>query len=560
MPVISVPKEFFISERNTIYGSWGSAFWRELLSNSLDAGANKIMVRGRFHGEEEFRVDFLDNGKGMSREIIENVYMRLGESTKREGDGIGGFGRARILTCFSHDGYRIRTGDVVVSGQGASYEITRSDTAVKGCAITVSMRAGEVRHLMRGLTAVLRQSHLRCLVLVDMPEADPSGNRLPAFEPDHVRSSEAGLMFTGWSRKGRSFRTLADENGDWAIAHVSEGATAVRGRSIVRVNGMAMFEDHIEAGVQVTVDLKPERAREVLTASRDSIRHPFRGELQRLQAEIAADTRSAFRDRGRAPETAMLRSAAGSAGFRLGAPEAQEAHDRPADPDRPDSQDIPPPSGDLPEERHRMKAGRQEAVEVVTGSQAPGMRLPFVLHIGNPTREQRAAASRFREEAIARNGGMGRSSELLHAAWTAACRVAIEKLTEIRPWLASGQERWATGFVFDESLGACHMRAADCDHALLLNPVDAGGRLRFRISDPASMKQMTALALHEVSHIVSNWHDERFAGALTDLVGGIRDSEMDRAIRQELEAARSWIPDRKPEMTAAPEREEAFPG
>ncbi len=45
MPSISVPNSFFISERNTIYNDWRAAFWRELLSNAVDAGSSRIMIQ-----------------------------------------------------------------------------------------------------------------------------------------------------------------------------------------------------------------------------------------------------------------------------------------------------------------------------------------------------------------------------------------------------------------------------------------------------------------------------------------------------------------------------------
>jgi hypothetical protein len=196
----------------------------------------------------------------------------------------------------------------------------------------------------------------------------------------------------------------------------------------------------------------------------------------------------------------------------------------------------------------RTKVGGSYLQETTTREE-PTMRLPFVLHIGNPTGEQRSAANRFRHDAISSNGGIGRTAELLHAAWTAACRHAIGKLLENDPFVVEPGETWSAGFVFDASMGACHMKAEGVDHALLLNPVDEKGRLRFRISDPSSMKQLVSLAIHEVSHISSSWHDERFATTMTDLVGGIRDQEIERDIRQEMDLSRTWITSREKETS-----------
>ncbi|MEP3667490.1 MAG: hypothetical protein ABJN42_12270, partial [Roseibium sp.] len=269
----------------------------------------------------------------------------------------------------------------------------------------------------------------------------------------------------------------------------------------------------------------------------------FRSELQQLYSEIAADTQSAFRSRGKAPETAITRSAGGNAGFSIGKskePIAPIQHQQEG-PVSYTSQD----QDAAPDDRQtdRRKVGEPYKQET-SSRDDPEMRLPFVLHVGNPTSEQRSASNRYKHDAIINNGGIGRTSELLHAAWTAACRHAIEKLIDSNPYVVDAGETWSAGFVFDASMEACHMKAEGVDHALLLNPVDDKGRLQFKISDPASMKRLVSLAIHEVSHIASSWHDERFATTMTNLVGAIRDTEIEKDIREEMDRSRSWIAER----------------
>jgi hypothetical protein len=69
--------------------------------------------------------------------------------------------------------------------------------------------------------------------------------------------------------------------------------------------------------------------------------------------------------------------------------------------------------------------------------------------------------------------------------------------------------------------------------------------MRFRISDPASMNRLAALAIHEVAHTCCKYHDETFAGIMTDIMGDIRGKEMESAIRDELTEQRDWDRRRK---------------
>src|SRR3546814_9252271 len=105
-----------------------------MFQNALDAGARKIRIGmeavSGVSGQPTVRITFLDNGKGMSRDTLEQVFFRLGSSTKNaDMTTIGGFGRARLLTCFSMANYAIRTGNLAVSGSGAQYRINQISAA-----------------------------------------------------------------------------------------------------------------------------------------------------------------------------------------------------------------------------------------------------------------------------------------------------------------------------------------------------------------------------------------------------------------------------------------------
>jgi len=549
MKTVAVPKDFFRKERDSNYDNWREAFWRELISNSLDAGATRVHIATKF-SDENLIVEFLDNGAGMSRDVVENVYMALGASTKDQSESsVGGFGRARILTCFSQEKYQIVTSDIVVSGDGAFYEVTPNTRSVKGTAITIELLPSRIPRLYTGLRNVLAQSSIRCAVTMNLAKEDPEGNPLPLI-PEELASFDEKLgafRFTGWSRKGREIDQLKDENGLWGTVHLSGGKTAEKNRAVVRVNGMAMYQDHLAAPYQLTIDLEPARAREVLTASRDSIRHPFAGELRKLISKIEVDQKTALSQKARDPETKLFLNASMTGNPRIG----KRAHDRAAgkggDRSRADEK-LEAARMSLQELREAARSRNRNSAEVSSDALRETvhdntLRISFAHHVGVATTEMRAAAKRYDASTWSEPGGAGRNAELLHAAWHAACRHALEALVEMHPDLQG--EEWVSGFVFDSNYRAVHKELNGIRHGLLLNPVDEGGRGLFKLSDPKSMKKLISLALHEVCHCVHDWHNEDYAGLLTDLMGEIRDKDIEADIRAEVDLARRWLEHRE---------------
>lgn len=554
MPQISVPKEFFRSERDTVYADWRSAFWREFISNSVDAGAKSIKIRTRFADNGDLRVDFADDGCGMDRDLIENVYMRLGSSTKAGTDSVGGFGRARLLTCFSHERYKIRSSNIVVEGEGADYAIRETETRVKGTAVSVDLEAKHSYGLMRGLRNVLKQSSIRLPIIMDLTGSDPSGAPLNPFQDDETQTRDNGtLRFTGWSRKGKHFADLTDDKGPWAHLHVSRGATSVKSRAVVRVDGIAMYDEHISAPVQVTVDLVPARSREVLTASRDSIRGEFRTELMKFFSQAAADHETVFREKSKTPETHLMGVAGIGAGFAIpkrkaDVPEMNAATERSL-------------QGNRLDRTARLKRDTENgpAKQIKTQRPEDRLRLPVALYIDNPSSAQRATIFRYRPDTWSEPGGAGRNAELLHAAWTGACKYMLERLADLDPSFGTyGEEKWVTGFIFDENLRGLHKAFDGVRHGLLVSPVDRDGKQAYKLSDPASLKRLGILAAHEVTHCINDWHDERYATLFTDLVAETSDRDMLKAMNDEMSLTRDWqkLRDTPMQQKTDPERTE----
>ncbi len=345
---VRVPKSSFRSERDTFYSDWTLAFWREFFQNSVDAGARNIAIslstekaRGSFNldadtDENVTRIVFDDDGKGMSADVLRNVYFAIGESTKgTEAGSVGGFGRARLMTCFSQKRYSILTGDSFVMGDGPKYVLYDLPAAERQVAMAIEkLRSEDGKDVaIDGLAsdrqliakAVDADGRKGCRVEVDLDHVrTKSWHRLPTESVMAERLKEylsesqipANVTINGMSpeeffkadsklqaRRGPVKRTMeADtEEGkvEFATVHQSEGAKAAhKGKMIVRVDGASMYAESINAPeVQVILEIKTDLSRAVLNSNRDGIREPYRSVVAGLLQELAIDNISALAEK-----------------------------------------------------------------------------------------------------------------------------------------------------------------------------------------------------------------------------------------------------------------------
>lgn len=492
MAIVTVPAEFFRAELR-VYGNWREAFAREVLQNSADAGATRIDVHFSTTPAGQARVVFNDDGHGMSREVLEEVFFALGRTTKGGPDTIGGFGRARIIICFAQRSYTIRTGNLLVEGSGGQYTITDVADWFEGCSFTVDLIDDSPERLRQELQWLVWASNMTMGVYVDGSRVTP-GEALP-------------------DRATRILRDAAEV--PWARVYARpNGGGSVR----VQVRGLAMFQRSGGGADDVVVELVTARAREVLTASRDQLHGPYAEQLDEFVSNLSSNRRAAL-----GPQAQSLDVRVGGGGF------LSSSSPAPAEAPLPERHAEPAiaAAGPTPPRGARLGAPAAAPAAPTAGtSVASGLGFDVFLLADTLDTRTRRLARTWSPAAWTPRNGVRRRALLL--TWKAAVTYVLDTLVAQRPELE--RVSWTVGWVFDADMRAVH-RLAGQGHILALNPVDEGGRCAFRTTSSADRRRLLALAAHEACHVIAAHHDERFAGLLTDLYAGLDPLVADRAMR-----------------------------
>ena len=516
MPAVTVPAEFFRGELR-VYGDWREALARELLQNAIDAQPTRIDIEV-LDTPDGARVVFSDDGHGMTREVLEDVYFALGRTTKTGPESVGGFGRARLLTCFAQRRYTIRTSDLLVTGSGGDYDLTHSDQDVTGCRFEIDTIDDDARRLRWAFESVLSRSTLNIPVYLDGSRSWPM--EMPA-------------------RATRVFRD-ADER-QWAKVYVDPNGI---GKVSVRVHGLPMFERWQHAISQnVIVELTPSRSREVLSASRDTLHTVFGDQMDQFISDLALNRRAAL-----APQADPLDMRVAGGGFlatdsTTAAPvttdgdtagEARVSARALSDEENGTVVTVTPANETARVNFQSLAAGRIEqaahraAQDAVWGE--PSVRpLGFDVYLLADRQDARVRRLMRRWSPHTWTQGKGARQISLLNAWKAAVGAAMDVLVAAHPEI--GRVLWTVGWTFDEDTKACHKTVGQ-GHVLALNPATDDGKTRYRLSQRQSRQELLAVALHEVCHVVASGHDETFAALLTDLFGRVDVAAADRAIRE----------------------------
>jgi Histidine kinase-, DNA gyrase B-, and HSP90-like ATPase len=491
MNQIQISPVFFKKERNN-YSDWAFGLFRELCQNAVDAGASRIDITLTQEGKKAF-VGFKDNGCGFNAKIRDNVYFCLGETSKNDNTTIGGFGKARIVTCFGQDSYAIYSQDWGAKGCGSSYE-TFDSPWIDGCNVEINVDATDRYdreiQLMTSLHQFLAMSQMYCAVYVN------------------------GEQWTSWCYKRRTVKRMsfadicANKNGNYPYY------------LIVRVSGVPMFHVRTQANTQVVVELDPQTCRETLVSNRDSLHNTYQDELNNFIQELSIDKRSALRSNSR--RVILFDGDAKVTKRKL--EKAMKVTVMPFE------QPLMAAGVSAPSIPAAMSVCHEESERFVMEG-IDNLIPSAVVVCESENANVRKVVWRYDPKMWKENGG-GNRLKLLRQ-WTIACTFAIEE------WLETSSKdsvSWRPGFLFSDDYHAMKMIDETGTSCLLLNPVDGKGKFDFELRNKKDFARLISLACHEVTHLSYHYHDEEYASFFTTLVGKVmgRMNEVCRTLLESL--------------------------
>lgn len=502
---IQIGPKFFQSEIR-VYRDFALAFWRENLQNSVDAGSTRIDITCESQGEVD-RVVIRDNGCGMSREILETIYFTLGETSKNDCSTIGGYGKARILTCFCQKRYTLQTGNLLVTGSGASYKIEEQESHIKGVTLDILV-FNKGRDLIASLKSYLACCYLPCQVTVN------------------------GEKWTQWTHNNRFERSLS-----FGDLYTNKSRT---GQVLVRSSGTLMFHLFTSCPHQVILEIDPTKARDVLQANRDGLIYQYQSELESFVSELNINKQSALR-----PKRSKSIHYEGSGTFVSTRKSKDKIVEVEKDFGKGDVSIQPVAeifsAEDLIEHTNTVK----DAVEGMIGrplhnsgfvNDEESRRLTFPIfdvYVDDDTENSQIRkiiesyyphswdllaeiGTRYdRRYGEFRSFRAGIDKFKLLVLWKAAVAKVME-IAQSHMESFPATIAWGAGWIFSDQALA-KMKTVDGIHWLLINPVESDGKMKYSISGKTSLIKLISAAVHEVTHLVVNDHDEYFCNIMNDL-------------------------------------------
>jgi len=275
--VVTWSWEQYRSNASKEYNHFWQALFRELIQNSNDAGATNIWITIHDQTQPHY-VCCEDDGCGMSLDVIQNKLLVIGGSHKAAGS-VGGLGKAKELLFFSHPHWIIHTGYHRVEGYGGEYEIF------------------ELSYNQPGTKVILHQPDD-----VEMSELRNSSGDVGHYS----QLSKAKLwineqMVVSDYLRGKPVQSYEDMGDIHYRKKTSDGEPIGRNYyAQIRVNGVWMFERYVgEHQGQIILEIDSNRLSPIkgLSASRDSLKDPYRGYLDQFVQSLAVDKERALKKR-----------------------------------------------------------------------------------------------------------------------------------------------------------------------------------------------------------------------------------------------------------------------
>lgn len=264
---IKLPSNYFANTKLD-YNNWVIAWFREAIQNSVDAKAKNIDFKINLDREKpgSIRVVCQDDGVGMDKRILFDVFLAMGGSEKAEG-AIGGFGHAKVLLAFAHLNYEIETQGVKVNGAGANFEWVETEPS-RGVRLQVDMDSKDVSEyaLSSSLHDIVHHSEFSSDIRITL-----NGEVLMSKEKAHPYKQDTVLGHLTFKDMPHGYNSSSL----W-----------------VRMNGLAMFNASLwnsgSTAFEGYLDLSG-ASKEVLTSNRDGLTRDNTRVLNEILQTLAND-------------------------------------------------------------------------------------------------------------------------------------------------------------------------------------------------------------------------------------------------------------------------------
>jgi len=485
MGQIQISNEFFKKERNN-YTDWPFAFWRELFQNSIDAGAKNIDISTKQTDEDHTFVSFNDDGCGFTSETRDNVFFCLGKTDKGEGT-IGGFGKARIVVCFSQHNYQIISQDWRCTGSGSSYEIHPFKGYYKGCSVIVDVDTSDLHPRMKDNS--IEVAFIECCLYDYLNTTQMN-----------CRVTINGIVYSGGLHKRRLAKRLS-------FGYIFTNKSGrFKGYLVVRVSGVTMFKRYIGgSSVQVVLEIDPKNSREVLLSNRDMLHQEYQDELDKFTQMLAVDKTSALRDNYQRFY------------FYQGSPKITrrkiERKEVPGHKEIKQWQYIIKPKIAAFTVPPRATSTNIPDIKYQDANYKIDALIPSAIVISE-TRNPKVRRVVSKYNPVNWDDGGGNRKKLLRQ-WSTICDFVVG---EYLGYAKRDELSWRPGFVFSDDSDAMYFMDSTSVACFMLNPVDKDGKIIYGLRSKDSWKKMLIRACHEVSHFVETYHDERFVSLSEKLI------------------------------------------
>lgn len=263
------------------YQSWRVKWWREVIQNAVDAGAQNVKLSSVRQADGTYLVSCEDDGVGMDQPTFTDVFLVLKASTKRDDKGrnLGGFGEAKKLIVLPWIAWRISSRDRLYEGVGRSAKIYEAPMR-RGTKVEAVMGAGYNEHT----------------------EAEDAIRVLSKSYYPYVNFTVNGKPTEAYFRPTQEVFRVGDKAVAYFVPGEAESYYHVTARDSRNHGVLYMFSKWLESkslGGTIIVELTGP-SKDILTANRDGFRDTdIERELNKFINKAIVDTTSAFKSKNK---------------------------------------------------------------------------------------------------------------------------------------------------------------------------------------------------------------------------------------------------------------------